>query len=272
MRSILLTIVVLLSVFVPMLVHADGTAPFSASGSWSVSGSGFTWQNSLTFSGGDFSGFATNGINPPWLTTPLIPGQTYLFDSYFGGGASPSYATCPPINTCPLNNASATYQGVDYAFGPSSTFPNTLSWAAVTRFGPHGGNGGFGGYINIPVGTTAPSIAFTMPYQVSAFWSLYQATTTGSLPPYSLALVHTFYFSGEGTLDFTAVRNGDGTYSIGNSLNVSLTGTGFIAPPVPAPEPSTWLMVGTGLLGFLSYRWYRQRRISVDGIHGKACM
>jgi hypothetical protein len=35
--------------------------------------------------------------------------------------------------------------------------------------------------------------------------------------------------------------------------------TGAINEPAPTPEPSTWMLLGTGLLGLLGYGW-RQRR------------
>lgn len=144
--------------------------------------------------------------------------------------------------------------------------PMSLSWG-VTPFSGYGytyvmyGNTFtdiLSGGINFSSSITIPASAlttgtFTAPVTVSGFIQAFQDINGANGP-----LIATLAFSGKGTGTFTGYANGNNTFVI-EYADVTFTTNGTLTA---APELSSLLMVGTGLLGLAISLKHRQRSLT----------
>jgi uncharacterized protein YjbI with pentapeptide repeats len=62
--------------------------------------------------------------------------------------------------------------------------------------------------------------------------------------------------------DFSgAVFTGANIYGATFGASYHLNLTGAIHEPIPNPEPGTWLLLGTGLIGLIGYGWRRRQPV-----------
>jgi PEP-CTERM motif len=172
--------------------------------------------------------------------------------NFFLGMTAPGFSfkadnmSSPKIQLCGLCRPGTTFGGtyaatttlsIELIYNGVVYQQNTLGSYAVSG----GGSFTFGS-LTVPSDLSPVSTTFSFVGGVSAFQR--------NPPPFTAPHQFSLQLTGSGIVTFTFVQVGS---------NIRSQGTFTFAPPQPAPEPATLLLLGTGLAGVVAAKLRRRR-------------